>query len=137
MKALVMTVLGSLVRIAGVEHARLAMHRYVTAIVLGTLAFTAAIGMVACGLGALWVLLAPQIGPIGAFLIVGAVLALICAICAICARNATRSQVRPEAGFAMTPLPAISGGKFSGNGMAGLASAVIAGFIVGLVRDKR
>ena len=134
MKGLMIAALGSLVRIAGIEHMRIAVHRYSLAAVFGILAAFFAIGAIIYGLGAVWFALVPKFGVIGAYLIVGGTLLLISAILAFTARKMTQSPAAPPA--ASRNLPAISGGAFAGNGMAGLASAVIAGFIVGLVRGK-
>jgi hypothetical protein len=134
MKGLIVAALGSLVRVAGIEHMRIAVHRYSLAAVFGVLAVFFAIGAIVYGLGAAWFALVPKFGVIGAYLIVGGTLLLISAILAFTARKMTQSPAAPPA--ASRNLPAISGGAFAGNGMAGLASAVIAGFIVGLVRGK-
>jgi hypothetical protein len=136
MKGLIVAALGSLVRVAGIEHMRIAIHRYSLAAVFGVLAVFFAIGAIVYGLGAAWFALVPKFGVIGAYLIVGGVLLLVSAILAFTARKMTKSPAPAAAPAASRNLPAISGGAFAGNGMAGLASAVIAGFIVGLVRGK-
>lgn len=71
MSGLIVTALGSLVRIAGVEHMRLAIHRYSLAAVLGILAVFFGITSFVYGLGAAWFALVPKSGVIGAYLIVG------------------------------------------------------------------
>lgn len=135
MSGLIVTALGSLVRIAGVEHMRLAIHRYSLAAVLGILAVFFGITSFVYGLGAAWFALVPKSGVIGAYLIVGGLLLLVSAILAFTAMKMAQSPA-PAAPASSRNLPAISGGAFAGNGIAGLASAVIAGFIVGLVRGK-
>ena len=137
MNALILTLLGAIVRIAGIEHMRLAVHRYVKALLLGILAFILAMIALVYGLGAIWFFLLPIVGPVYAYLIIGGVLALTSAISAFAARGALGgrdgSKVKPP----LPAMPGIHGGRFSGNGISELASAAIAGFIAGLLQRKR
>jgi hypothetical protein len=142
MNGLFASALGSLLRIAGVEHMRLAIHRYSMAAVLGVLSVFFILGAIVYGLGALWFAVLPRFGVILAYLIVGGGMLLISMVLALSAWIMTRSSAPaaplnlPARDLTGPRLPALSGGAFAGNGMAGLASAVIAGFIVGLVRGK-
>jgi hypothetical protein len=136
MRALLLTALGALVRIAGAEHLRLTIHRYVTALLLGIVAVIAAIAAVAYGLGGLWSFLLPRVGPVGAYLIVAGALAVVSGSCAYAASRATRSRPRAEVRERLPARPTLAGGQFSGSGISGLASAAVAGFIVGLVRGR-
>jgi hypothetical protein len=132
MNGLFASALGSLLRVAGVEHMRLAIHRYSMAAVLSVLSMFFILGAIVYGLGALWFALLPKFGVIVAYLIVGGGMLLV-----MTRSSAPAAPLNlPARNLTGPRLPALSGGAFAGNGMAGLASAVIAGFIVGLVRGK-
>ena len=131
MRALITTALGSLIRIAGVEHMRQTLERYLMALMFGIMAMFAGIAAIAYALGALWFFVLPMVGAVYAYLIVAGVLALLTLILALAARSATRRRaVKPP------PVP-VGGGGFQTNGITGLASAAIAGLIVGLVRGPK
>lgn len=137
MKALIVAVLGSLVRIAAVEHMRLAIHRYILAMLLGMVAAISAMVALGYALGGLWFWLLPKLGPIGAYGVIAGGMAVISAILAVSAASILRGRRRSPVSPVLPALPTLHGGQFAHSGMAGLASAAIAGFIVGLLRGRK
>ncbi|MCW3474879.1 hypothetical protein [Limobrevibacterium gyesilva] len=137
MKQLLLTSLGALIRIAGIEHTKRTVHRYAMTVVFGACAALTGIATVNCLLVALWMFALPRVGPVGAPLVVAGPFLLATAGLLLAARQAAKAGRPPGTALVLAPRPALRGGPLSGAGMRGLATAAIAGFIVGLVRGPQ
>ena len=138
MRNLLFASLGALMRVAAIEHLKRNISRMVTSAAFAAGALFCGTVVLVCLIAALWTYLAHAVGPVWAPLIVGAIF-LAATIGLLWAANSAWSS--PDAPKAVLPPPAsqpvILRDNFANGGAAGLATAAVAGFIVGMLRRSR
>ena len=137
MRNLLFASLGSLMRIAAVEHVKSTVSRLATSAGFALGGLFCGMVVFVCIIAALWTWLATVVGPVWAPLIVGAIF-LVLMIGLLVAANYSWSSNTPRKALPPPPEPRpfLTDG-LSSNGMTGLATAAIAGFIVGMLRRPR
>jgi hypothetical protein len=137
MKQFFLSVLGALVRIAGIEHLKAQVFRTLLSAMFGALATFCAMAAIICLVDSLWIFLIPLLGQAGAALAMGVLFLVLTIGLLFAAKYAWTDASPPKTVAPPAPAPLLLQSHLTAPGVQKLATTAISGFIVGIVGGGR